>query len=90
MSLRSLQNTLKPAFKANFKELEVVSGAKDSKIESGVKITITSNGLVCELIYSNYPPLKTKSDNYHEAFTKLLETSDKLTIASAISLKLTR
>lgn len=34
------------------------------------------------LIYSNYPPLKTNSDTYHEAFIKLLETSDQLNIAS--------
>jgi NgoFVII restriction endonuclease len=34
------------------------------------------------LIYSNYPPLKTESDTYHEAFTKLLELSDYLKIAS--------
>lgn len=34
------------------------------------------------LIYSNYPPLKTDSDTYHEAFIKLLENSDNLKIAS--------
>lgn len=34
------------------------------------------------LIYSNYPPLQTGSDTYHEAFTKLLESSDSLKIAS--------
>lgn len=34
------------------------------------------------LIYSNYPPLTTNSDNYHDAFTGLLEKSDKLSIAS--------
>lgn len=34
------------------------------------------------LIYSNYPPLNTNSDTYHDAFTGLLEKSDKLKIAS--------
>lgn len=34
------------------------------------------------LIYSNYPPLKTNSETYHDAFTELLEKSDRLNIAS--------
>lgn len=34
------------------------------------------------LIYSNYPPLRTESNTYHEEFTRLLESSDKLKIAS--------
>ena len=34
------------------------------------------------LIYSNYPPLKTNSETYHDAFTELLEKSDRLKIAS--------
>lgn len=34
------------------------------------------------LIYSNYQPLKTNSATYHDAFTKLLEKSDSLNIAS--------
>lgn len=34
------------------------------------------------LIYSNYVPLETESDTYHEAFTRLLELSDRLKIAS--------
>lgn len=34
------------------------------------------------LIYSNYPPLKTNSETYHNAFTELLEKSDRLKIAS--------
>lgn len=34
------------------------------------------------LIYSNYPPLITESETYHDAFTELLEKSDKLKIAS--------
>lgn len=34
------------------------------------------------LIYSNYPPLKTNSETYHEAFVRLLENSDSLKIAS--------
>lgn len=34
------------------------------------------------LIYSNYPPLKTESETYHEAFTTLLENADKIKIAS--------
>lgn len=34
------------------------------------------------LIYSNYPPLKINSETYHDAFTELLEKSDKLRIAS--------
>lgn len=34
------------------------------------------------LIYSNYPPLKTNSATYHDAFTELLEKSDSLKIAS--------
>jgi len=34
------------------------------------------------LIYSNYPPLNTESETYHDAFIELLEKSDKLKIAS--------
>lgn len=34
------------------------------------------------LIYSNYPPLNTESETYHDAFIELLERSDKLKIAS--------
>lgn len=34
------------------------------------------------LIYSNYPPLKTESETYHNAFTELLEKSDRLKLAS--------
>lgn len=34
------------------------------------------------LIYSNYPPLHTESETYHDAFIELLEKSDKLKIAS--------
>ena len=34
------------------------------------------------LIYSNYPPVKTDTDTYHDAFTELLERSDSLNIAS--------
>lgn len=34
------------------------------------------------LIYSNYPPLRTDSPTYHDAFTSLLEQSDSLNIAS--------
>ena len=34
------------------------------------------------LIYSNYLPLKTESNTYHEEFTRLLESSDSLKIAS--------
>lgn len=34
------------------------------------------------LIYSNYQPLTTKSETYHDAFIKLLERSDHLKIAS--------
>lgn len=34
------------------------------------------------LIYSNYPPLKTEFETYHDAFTELIEKSDNLKIAS--------
>ena len=34
------------------------------------------------LIYSNYPPLTTESNTYHEEFVRLLELSDSLKIAS--------
>lgn len=33
------------------------------------------------LIYSNYPPLKTDDENYHDAFTGFLEKSDVIKIA---------
>lgn len=34
------------------------------------------------LLYSNYPPLKTKSSTYHDTFKELIEVADRLTIAT--------